>query len=570
MKSTQARRSSATRSTRVATRTSVLLTALTVVAMLAIVAPSSAATAARDAVGSGQVPAYRAGEVLVRFRAGASAADKAAVNRTVGAQILKAFTIVPNLQLVGLAAGVSVNGALAIYRAQADVQYAQPNWLLRLGPRSTPAATQAAASDPFAVAKTPNDAMYPQQWDWPKVHAPEAWDQTTGSRKVVVTDIDTGFDYKHPDLKKNAWQNTAECSGQAGVDDDSNGYVDDCWGIDTDDGDSDPAPDPTGGYREHGTHTGGTMGAVGNNKIGVTGFSWKVSVMPCKSHGGDGVATPATIIECFQYAAMEKQEYGYDVVATNNSYGGCTEACDFDPATKDGIRGLWKAGILFIAAAGNTNSDNDSVPQYPANYFLPNVVAVAATDINDNRASFSSYGHRAVAVGAPGVTILSTIPGGGYANMSGTSMATPHVTGLAGLLASAGGLDWIAIRNLLISGGDPVASLSGLTVSGRRINAFGSIQCGSGHTVKGLLSPLATASGNKIKVAVLNIDCAAPAGAPSVTINPGSLKLQLRDNGKGPDLEKADGIYSMTWKPAPGNYTIKVAGGSTYPVTVTP
>jgi thermitase len=515
----------------------------------------------RTAVRTPHGAAYRTDEVLVRFRAGLTAAAQQGLNRAFGTTAVKVFTIVPNLQLVRLPRGLSVDRALAMYRQRPEVMYAQPNWLYHL----TSVDTQ-----PDGVAKSPNDPRYGEQWAWPKIDAPDAWDVTTGSRQVVVTDIDTGFDYTHEDLAANAWHNTAECDGVEGKDDDGNGYVDDCYGIDTDDGDSDPAPDPTGGYRSHGTHTGGTMGAVGNNGVGVTGFSWKVSVMPCKSHGGDGVATPATIIECFQYAAMEKQKYGYNVVATNNSYGGCTEACDYDPATKDGIAGLWKAQILFIAAAGNSNSNNDTTPAWPANYFLPNVIAVAATTSADGRAGFSSYGSRTVAVGAPGVGILSTVPGNAYGLSDGTSMATPHVTGLAGLLASAGGLDWIAIRNLLISGGDPIAALDGVTVSGRRINAFGSIQCGgSGHAVFGLLRPLPAATGGANTVAALNIDCEAPAGGITATVKPGNVKIALKDNGTGGDLQKHDGIYSATWTPCDAKaYTLSFAGGASYPVTV--
>ena len=516
------------------------------------------------AVRTSAAPAYRAGELLVRFRTGVTVAAQNGVTRSLGSRTAKSFTIVPNLRLVRLPRGTSVDQALASYRQRPEVMYAQPNWLYRLS-----SVAERPAARPTDVRKTPNDPRYGEQWAWPKTHAPEAWDVTTGSRDVVVTDIDTGFDYLHEDLAANAWHNTAECDGVAGKDDDGNGYVDDCYGIDTDDGDSDPAPDPGGAYRSHGTHTGGTIGAVGNNGVGVTGSSWKVSVMPCKSHGGDGVATPATIIECMQYAAMEKQKFGYNVVATNNSYGGCTEACDYDPATKDAIAGLWNAQILFIAAAGNSNSNNDTTPAWPANYFLPNVIAVAATTSSDARASFSSYGSRTVAVGAPGVGILSTVPGNSYSLSDGTSMATPHVTGLAGLLASAGGLDWIAIRNLLISGGDPIAALNGVTVSGRRINAFGSIQCGSGHKVFGLLRPLPAATGGTNTIAALNINCDAPAGGMTVTVKPGGLKIALKDNGKGDDLQKNDGIYSAPWTPCEAKaYTLNFSDGSSYPVAV--
>src|SRR5262249_52915919 len=158
---------------------------------------------------------------------------------------------------------------------------------------------------PHHITKTPNDPQYPQQWDWPKIDAPDAWSKSTGSRKIVVTDIDTGLDYNHEDIKANAWENKAECNGKKGVDDDKNGYIDDCHGIDTINGDTDPMDD-----QGHGTHTGGTIGAVGDNKIGVTGFSWQVTVMPCKSHNSGGAGSVSSIIECYQYVKMEKVKYG--------------------------------------------------------------------------------------------------------------------------------------------------------------------------------------------------------------------------------------------------------------------
>src|SRR5206468_10218223 len=144
--------------------------------------------------------AYRDGERLVRFRPGTPASTAARVNGSIGARTLKSFTIVSNLQLVRLPNGRSVSAALGAYRQRSEVLYAQPNWLYHLA---------AATERPSGVAKTPDDPMYPQQWAWPKVHAPEAWDITTGSRQVVVTDIDTGLDYNHEDLKANVWHNTA-------------------------------------------------------------------------------------------------------------------------------------------------------------------------------------------------------------------------------------------------------------------------------------------------------------------------------------------------------------------------
>jgi subtilisin family serine protease len=347
------------------------------------------------------------------------------------------------------------------------------------------------------------------------------------------------------------------------VDDDHNGYIDDCHGIDTINGDSDPMDD-----NNHGSHTGGTIGAVGNNGTGVTGFNWKVTVLPCKSHDSAGNGSIDSIITCYQYMVREKKA-GWDIISTNNSYGGCPEACGFDRATMDGIAGMGRAGILFAVAAANNASNNDTTPVYPSNYFLPNVLPVAATDSGDAMASFSDYGVRTVMVGAPGVSVLSTIRNNGYAYFSGTSMATPHVAGLAALIHAADPtLTIYQIRNLIIAGGDDIAALAGKTVSGKRIDAEGSLAC-SNSPVFGLLRPLEDVSTNRQTVAALNINCANGAGPLGVTIKPGNLTLTVKDNGKNADLKKGDGIYSAFWKPAgTGTYTLKFSNGTSYTVTV--
>ncbi len=440
--------------------------------------------------------AYLPDEVLVRYRAGFGAGAISRVERGLGATVVRSYPFVPGLTLLRLDGGRSVPAAVAAFASMPEVMYAQPNWVSHID----------ASEGARRPSLTPDDPRYGKQWGWRRIDAPAAWDLTTGSHAVVVGDIDTGLDYDHEDLAANAWRNTAECNGQAAVDDDGNGYVDDCYGIDTIDGDTDPMDD-----NDHGTHTAGTIGAVGDNGVGVTGMDWNVQVLPCKSHDASGNGSIASIIECYQYMVTEKAA-GNDIIATNNSYAHCPEACDFDRATEDGIAALGDAGILFIAAAGNDASDNDAAPAYPANYFLPNVIAVAATNSADKLAGFSNRGDRSVLVGAPGTRILSTIPDDAYARFSGTSMATPHVTGLAALIHAADpGLSIYGIRNLIVAGGDDVVSLDGKTVSGKRIDAYGSLRC-SGSTVSGMLRPLDTVPTGKQTIAVLNIDCAKAAG----------------------------------------------------------
>jgi subtilisin family serine protease len=500
-------------------------------------------------------------EVLVRYRSGTSTSEMAGAAATLRASVLRTFTNVQNLQLLGLPAGTAVTDAVARLGKRSDVLYAQPNFIYHV--------------DGTDVT-TPNDPLYPDQWHLNNtgqlggtpgadIHAPEAWDTSTGSSTVIVGVIDTGVQYTHPDLAANMWLNTAECNGIPGVDDDGNGYIDDCHGIDTINHDSDPMDD-----FGHGTHVAGIIGAVGNNGVGVTGINWTVRILPCKSHDASGNGTSASIIECYAYIQAIKAR-GENIIATNNSYGGCPEACGFDQATMDGIAGLESVGVLFVAAAANNGSNNDTILEYPADYFLPNVIAVAATTNTDALAFFSDYGVRTVAVGAPGDTVFSTWLPNTYTYLSGTSMATPQVVGIAALLKAANpSLDWIAIRNLLIAGGDTKSSLLGKTISGRRVNANGSLLCAS-VPVFGMLQPLESMTGGTpLTIAALNINCAAAAGAVSVTITPGGPTIALKDGGKLGDLAANDGIYSAQWNPcAAGTYTLSFTNGSTATVSVT-
>jgi subtilisin family serine protease len=506
------------------------------------------------------------GEILVRLKPGLGVA--AAAQIVPGAKIEKEFELVPGLQLIRLPATVDVMEAVRLYSQHPSVLYAQPNFLHH---------TMQEAH------LTPNDTSYNQMWALNNtgqtggtpdadIDAPEAWDLSTGSGSVVVFVIDTGVDYNHPDLIDNLWTNPGETPGN-GIDDDGNGYVDDVYGIDTANNDSDPM-DGNG----HGTHVSGTIGARGNNGLGVVGVNWQVKIGQCKFLSDSGTGSTADAIECLQYIRNLKVNKGVPVIATNNSWGGGP----FEQALYDAIKAHMDAGILFIAAAGNDGTDNDALPHYPSNYFLPNIISVAATDHNDALAIFalgaSNYGLRTVHVGAPGKSILSTWTGNTYNTISGTSMATPHVTGLAALLkAHNPSRDWIAIRNLIFAGGDFKPSLDGKTVLERRINAFGSLGC-SNTPVFGILRPFLTVGGGSpVTIAVLNINCASPAGALTVTINPGGTVVNLVDNGVAPDLAANDGIYSGTWDvPAPPSgvcvfgttYTLNFSNGASTTVLV--
>ena len=275
------------------------------------------------------------------------------------------------------------------------------------------------------MATTPDDSDFSQLWGLNNtgqsvneitgtvdadIDAPEAWDTSTGSQDVVVAVFDTGVDYTHEDLSANMWVNSKEASGISGVDDDQNGYVDDIYGYDmasTEDGDNDSDPMDILG---HGTHVSGTIGAKGNNDTGITGVNWDVKIMALKVFRPDLGAYDSDILEAIEYVLTMKNDYNVNIVAVNASYGG--EGGSAGDDMDEAIQSLGDADIVFVAAAGNEENDNDRNPSYPASYTASNIIAVAATDQNDSLASFSNYGATSVDLAAPGTNIRSTFPGG--------------------------------------------------------------------------------------------------------------------------------------------------------------
>jgi len=351
------------------------------------------------------------------------------------------------LMLVDWSVGrTELEGVMATLARHPDVMRVEPNWILRLhgvGP----------------APRVPNDFEFGRLWNLHNtgqnqgvagadVKGPEAWGVTTGTHDVRVAVIDTGVDFFHPDLERNLWANPGETPGN-GVDDDGNGYVDDVHGFDFVWEDSDPMDDMI-----HGTHVGGIIGAVGDNTVGVVGVAWQVSLMALKAFDETGDGQLWDVLTALQYALAN----GADIV--NASWG----QNERSQALADAVAELQEAGVVIVASAGNRQSERLG---YPAS--LPGVIAVAAVNHRDERPFFSNYGSR-VDLAAPGENVLSTAINNRYDNLSGTSMAAPHVSGVAALVwARHPQFDAFEVGNILRNSADP--TLSQEYVGLGRINA---------------------------------------------------------------------------------------------------
>jgi subtilisin family serine protease len=387
---------------------------------------------------------YTQGELLVKFKDGPYSLDSQRGHTQTGATVLQNFDPI-GWQLVKLPKGVSVDEGIAAYQKITGCLLAQPNFI-------------------YKIFNTPNDPQFGSLYGMTKISAPAAWDVTTGNTGVIVADIDTGIDYNHQDLAANMWSNPGEIQNN-GIDDDSNGFVDDYFGYDFINNDSNPTDD-----HGHGTDTTGTIGAVGNNSVGVVGVNWNVKLMALKTHAGDGNSTAAAVIAAFNYVTMMKNR-GINIRVTSSSWGGAPEAAGYDQALKDAIDAAGNVGVLNVFAAGNDGRNIDPAPSYPASYNSPSILSVASSTSTDARSSFSNWGLVSVDVAAPGSSILSTFPGNSYGTISGTSMATPHVAGAAALLVGLNAnLSPASLKATLINTVDAVPAFNGLVVSGGRIN----------------------------------------------------------------------------------------------------
>ena len=457
------------------------------------------------------------------------------------------------IYLLKLPDNSDVNKMVSKYNENPDVDYAEPNYKV------------------YVDATIPDDSYFSLLWGMHNtgqsdgtvdadIDALEAWGITTGSSDIVVAVIDTGVDYTHQDLTANMWTNINESLD--GNDNDGNGYVDDIWGWDFFDDDNNP-DDGSG----HGTHCSGTIAAVGNNGIGVVGVSWNAKIMPLRFLGPDGGYTDDAIL-----AIIYATDNGADIMS--NSWGGGW----YSVALENAISAANDAGVLFVAAAGNSRTNTDRRPHYPSSYDVANIISVAATDRYDNLASFSNYGLNSVDLGAPGVYIASTYPGDSYYYMSGTSMAAPHVAGAAALImAQNPGMSVDVLKAKILGSVDTISDLDGKTVTGGRLNVFNCLETNAELDIEPpkithITGDTSTTTGDPTNIVVTATD----------NIDSTSAKIFIDENTVGIELtEGLDDTFTHTYT-APADsvashaYYVTVyddadnsATSETYTITVT-
>ncbi len=466
----------------------------------------------------------------------------------------------------------------------------------------------------YAQDKTPHDPGFKDQWSLDNsedtdINALEAWDEITGDSRVHIAIVDSGVAYTNLDLVSRVWRNEVECPGSAtgspGIDDDGNGYIDDCHGIDAttavNAGNSGPVPagdpkpgtnDPNVVPNDHGTAVAGIAAAAGDNGTLMAGVTWDARIILCKFFEGPLDGTTFDLERCLRYVFHLKHSKALDLVAVNLSWG----TSRYDDLVYCAIDDLRHEGILAVAAAGNDGTDNDEIPHYPASYFLPNVIAVAEVDNEDHLVGDSNRGARSVDTAAPG-EVLSLGLGDKLKAFGATSAAAPHVTGLLALLEAKNlkannndlacpglqNLDWRGLKNLVLAGGKPLGDLERKVISRRRIRAWdpeptsaggtpncteprmGSLTCRhqvvqrqlrplENHTENGK-KQLLVAPGTSLFLAAISIECAAPAGPVEVlAVDSGgstTISIPLHDDDLGHGQGDGDGIFTADWTPPP-------------------
>ena len=392
----------------------------------------------------------------------------------------------------------NVAALLSDVGATAGIAYVEPNHLVR-------------------IRTVPNDPGFNQLWGLlnsgkpgADIGATAAWNLSTGSSANVIGIVDSGIDYTHPDLAANIW--SAPASFTVNVAGTSITCPAGSHGFNAITNTCDPKDDDN-----HGTHVSGTIGAVGNNGLGVVGVNWTTRMMGLKFIASDGTGIVSDAVKAIEFAIQVKAIFAGTATPVNvrvlsNSWGGT----GYSQSLLDEINAANSSDMLFVAAAGNSSSNDDTNLFYPAGYNAPNMISVAATDSIDNLAGFSNYGPQTVHMGAPGVNILSTLPGASYGYYSGTSMATPHVAGAAMLVLSTCPLSTPALKSNLLSNVDLIPALAGITSTGGRLNVGKAIQACGAAALSGIsAAPSVLASGQSSS---LTVSLSAPAGAGGVVV----------------------------------------------------
>ncbi len=498
--------------------------------------------------------------LLARYAEGPNLQAQTATLQSVGMVVEHRSKLVPGLVVLNVADGpgtlqksslpsaADTRAALLLARIQAleasgSFQYVQPSYL-------------------YTNTVTPDDERFVDNTLWglrntgtaggvagADIDAVKAWDLTTGSTNVIVAVVDTGIRYTHLELASQMWRNPDEIPGD-GIDNDHDGWVDDVYGVNTAEGNGNPFDD-----NDHGTHVSGTIGAAANDGNPHVGVAWNVRLMACKFLAADGFGGTDEAIGCIDYAV----EHGARII--NASWGGGP----FERALLDSLTAARRAGVLFVAAAGNDSSNNDELAHYPSSYKLDNVISVAALDRHDRLASFSNYGETSVHIGAPGEEIFSCVAASdsSYDSFDGTSMATPHVSGVAALiLAKFPNASIPEVRGRLLTTAVPIPTLAGRTTTGGRVNAFRALSAMPDGTIELALDPPENSdlsARRPVPFYVTVTDLAAITNAiVTAKVQDNPSEVTFRNDGTGVDFKSLDEVYSaeLTLPTTPGPFGI--------------